>query len=229
MMKINHWFQLGDGGDQRLRFHDVDRVCPQLRQFETHVNDIRQEFQAVDAELLPRLHETEPMHECISNRTPEDWRVGILCLCGRWSGDGQDRFPVTTELLAETPGLVDAFFSVLDPGKTIPPHQGFYAGLLRYQIGVEIPDIDPPTLWLDGESHTWEQGQGVMWDDTFTHSVTNTSPSRRVILIVDVKRPMLGARRVVNWLLVSVVGRVYAELVYRRSFTKDFQGLALPT
>jgi len=40
------------------------------------------------------------------------------------------------------------------------------------------------------EIHTWKEGEGILIDDTFEHEVYNESDGRRVMLIVDIRRPM---------------------------------------
>jgi aspartyl/asparaginyl beta-hydroxylase (cupin superfamily) len=43
---------------------------------------------------------------------------------------------------------------------------------------------------VDKEVHTWKEGEGILIDDTFEHEVYNDSDGRRVMLIVDIRRPM---------------------------------------
>ena len=38
--------------------------------------------------------------------------------------------------------------------------------------------------------HIWKEGEGILIDDTFEHEVYNDSDGRRVMLIVDIRRPM---------------------------------------
>ena len=37
--------------------------------------------------------------------------------------------------------MMTAFFSILAPGKHIPPHRGPYKGLLRYHLGLQVHDV----------------------------------------------------------------------------------------
>ena len=45
----------------------------------------------------------------------------------------------TCRVLEGVPNLLQAFFSVLDPGKSIPLHKGPYLGYLRYHLGLHSP------------------------------------------------------------------------------------------
>ncbi len=50
------------------------------------------------------------------------------------------RYPRTDAVSKRIPGLTAAFLSILSPGKHIPPHRGFYSGVLRYHLGLMVPD-----------------------------------------------------------------------------------------
>jgi beta-hydroxylase len=127
------------------------------------------------------------------------------------------RCPRTAALLRRIPGLYTAFFSVLDPRQVIPPHWGYYKGILRYHLGVVIPNdnadescwlrvnADP---WVDaqqrhkknkqrdtssivkGEVYHWHDGEGIVFDDNYLHDAANLSDQVRVVLWLDLKRPL---------------------------------------
>jgi aspartyl/asparaginyl beta-hydroxylase (cupin superfamily) len=55
-------------------------------------------------------------------------------------------------------------------------------------------------LRADKEVHTWREGEDILIDDTFEHEVDNDSEGRRVMLIVDIRRPMGQLSDAVNQL-----------------------------
>jgi aspartate beta-hydroxylase/beta-hydroxylase len=55
--------------------------------------------------------------------------------------------------------------------------------------------------------HTWREGESILFDDSWNHQVYNTSPERRVVLIVDVVRPMGWPHAWLNWMVVRVLAR----------------------
>jgi aspartate beta-hydroxylase/beta-hydroxylase len=124
----------------------------------------------------------------------------------------QARCPRTSALLGQIPGLLQAFFSILDPGKSIPAHDGPYLGYLRYHLALLVPSVDPPSMRVKDQVHTWQEGRSILFDDSWNHQVYNTSPERRVVLIVDVVRPMAWPLHVINWLVTRVLAR-YSEEV----------------
>lgn len=99
--------------------------------------------------------------------------------------------PDTTKALQEIPGLINAFFSILRPGTHIPPHRGPYAGMLRYHLGVIVPQGDLG-ITVDGSTYRWEEGQSLFFDDSFEHEAWNRTQKLRVILFVDFERPLRG-------------------------------------
>jgi aspartyl/asparaginyl beta-hydroxylase (cupin superfamily) len=46
--------------------------------------------------------------------------------------------------------------------------------------------------------HTWREGESLLFDDSWNHEVVNESDGIRVILIVDILRPMPSP---VQWLI----------------------------
>jgi beta-hydroxylase len=48
--------------------------------------------------------------------------------------------PETARVLKSIPGVKTAFFSILSPGKYIPPHRGPYNGVLRFHLGLIVPE-----------------------------------------------------------------------------------------
>lgn len=91
---------------------------------------------------------------------------------------------------AERAGATSAGFSSLAPGAALAPHRGGNAGVLRYHLCLVS---DPGCrLTLDGamRSHVWTEGADVLFDDTHLHSVAHRGRRARVVLFLDVPRPM---------------------------------------
>ncbi|MBX9790502.1 MAG: aspartyl/asparaginyl beta-hydroxylase domain-containing protein [Pirellulales bacterium] len=128
--------------------------------------------------------------------------------------------PDTCAVLARVPSLMQAFFSILDPGKSIPLHNGPYLGYLRYHLGLRVPKHAPPTLWIADEPYTWREGEAVMFDDSWPHRVENHARELRGVLIIDILRPLPLVPSLVNRLTTQVIvrhtyGRHVADRVRR--------------
>jgi aspartyl/asparaginyl beta-hydroxylase (cupin superfamily) len=213
---LNRAFRRHLGGSQRPAFFDIDATYPALRLLDRNVAVIREELLAVlqDEARIPRYHEISKAETYISGTVdPErSWRVFMLAHVSGGIPTNQARCPRTSALLGEIPGLLQAFFSILDPGKSIPAHDGPYLGYLRYHLALLVPRVDPPSMRVKDQVHTWQEGRSILFDDSWNHQVYNTSPERRVVLIVDVVRPMAWRFHAVNWLVTRILAR-YSEEV----------------
>ena len=85
-----------------------------------------------------------------------------------------------------------AYFSILAPGKHIPPHKGPYKGIIRYQLALSVPKNGECKIIVDDKDCFWEEGKSVLFDDTYTHEVINNTGEVRIALLLDVKREVSG-------------------------------------
>jgi aspartate beta-hydroxylase len=106
------------------------------------------------------------------------------------------RCPRTSELLDSMP-LVrvrehapETLYSVLRAGTHILPHRG----VTNTRLVTHLPLIVPPDcgLRVGGETHLWQSGRCVTFDDTFEHEAWNHSDRDRVVLILDSWNPDLS-------------------------------------
>ncbi|MBB5359767.1 aspartate beta-hydroxylase [Rhodanobacter sp. ANJX3] len=99
----------------------------------------------------------------------------------------------------------ETLFSVLSPGTHILPHRG----VTNTRLVTHLPLIVPAdcALRVGGETHVWEEGRCVTFDDTFEHEAWNKSSETRVVLIVDSWNPDLSeAEREAVADLVGAIG-----------------------
>lgn len=216
---LNAWFRNTIGGDQRPVVFDIDKTIPQLREVEKAFPEIRDEFLAAakNGAVMPTYHQLDPLQRHISAVTPYDWRMFYLYAMGGEAERNAALCPRTMAVLKKVPGLFQASFSILDPGKSIPAHEGPYYGYLRYHLGIEVPADNPPSIRVRDHVHVWKAGQGILFDDSWNHEVINDSAHRRVILIVDVLRPMPPAQHLANRLFALLTRFFYGRYLLRRS------------
>jgi aspartyl/asparaginyl beta-hydroxylase (cupin superfamily) len=83
-----------------------------------------------------------------------------------------------------------AMFSLLAPGKTIPPH----SGVNNTRLLCHLPLIVPPGCWfrVGAETRPWQEGEGFVFDDTIEHEAANPSDRLRVVMIFDLWHPDLS-------------------------------------
>lgn len=208
------------GREHRPVFFDVDAVFPQLRALEAAYPLIRAEWDALsDGGVgMPRYHDVNRPATEISAGTGGDWKVFMLELLGHRPEANRARCPATCAALAQVPNVLQAFFSVLDPGKSIPEHDGPYVGYLRYHLGIRVPRERPPHIRVAGQAYTWQEGEGVLFDDSWPHEVVNHASEPRVVLIVDVPRPLpLLPRLVNNFVLWGLAAPLYGKKVAQKA------------
>lgn len=81
------------------------------------------------------------------------------------------------------------FFSVLQPGTHIPPHNGATNARLTVHLPLIVPD--GCGFRVGDETREWNPGELLIFDDTIRHEAWNRGNSRRVVLIFDIWHPML--------------------------------------
>ena len=72
-----------------------------------------------------------------------------------------------------------------------------------------MPKDKPPKIIVNGQDYVWQEGEAVMFDDSWPHAVVNNAEELRAVLIVDVLRPLPFTGDVVNRLVTNVIGRYF--------------------
>lgn len=217
---FNWLFDFHTGGPRRPVFFDLDRTYPALRALDRNYPAIREELLALlaEKEAIPRYHDLDRMQTYISGTVDADknWKVYYLYAMGEKPSANRDKCPRTAAALDEVPGLFQAFFSILDGGKSVPAHCGPYRGYIRYHLGLVVPEVDPPSIRVKDQVYTWKEGESVLFDDSWEHEVVNKCAADRVVLIVDVRRPMPLPLATLNRLVESVMRLVYGKQILKK-------------
>jgi len=217
---VNGYLSLYTGGKERPAYFDIAKTVPALDTLTKGFPVIKAELDAALREKprFRRYQDVDPGEAKITGTdTAKNWKVFMLYLLGHKPEGNRSLCPQTCALLDKVPGLIQAFFSVLDPGKSVPAHEGPYYGYLRYHLALQVPTESPPKLVVAGQDHVWREGEAVLFDDSHTHEVVNHSPGTRVVLIVDVRRPMPLLPSLLNKFVTDVVARhTYGRSVMKR-------------
>lgn len=121
----------------------------------------------------------------------KDWTIYPLKSYNQSIDEMQKIFPYTSKLINDCTDITTAFFSILKPHKHIPPHKGPTKSILRYHLTLKTPkDNKNCYIIVGGEKYHWVEGEGILFDETFLHEVYNDTDEERVVLFIDVKRPM---------------------------------------
>lgn len=157
-----------------------------------------------DRDLIPAFHEISPDQTRISKG--DHWKTHILYGFGRRIENNCRSCPETAKVLESIPGMMTAWFSMIDPGYHIPPHRGPTKSFVVCHLGLIIPkDKDNCYLRVADRKLTWEEGKCFVFDDTFDHEVRNDTDEHRVVLLVHVERPMRLPGRIVSKLFLALI------------------------
>lgn len=139
----------------------------------------------------------------------------------KWYGDffpsARDLCPRTVELVKSIPSVNAALFTLM-PGKSkLGEHRDPFAGSLRYHLGLMTPNSDDCRIYIDGTPYSWRDGQAIMFDETYVHSVDNATDQDRIILFCDVTRPIRNP-------IVRAINRFTIDHVVKMTMAQNTDG-----
>ncbi|WP_202868126.1 aspartyl/asparaginyl beta-hydroxylase domain-containing protein [Kribbella sindirgiensis] len=192
-------------GDQPFFSTDVFPWIPRLEQQWT---EVRAELDAllVHRSALPNFQDISARQRELSD--DDNWKTFFFAGYGLRMEKNRELCPRTAALLDEVPGLTTAFFSILGPGKHLPEHRGPYKGAVRYHLGLKIPDpASACGIRVGGVTAHWQEGRSLVFDDTYPHEAWNNTTEDRVVLFVDIVRPLTFPYSLMNNLLMWGIAR----------------------
>lgn len=174
-------------------------VLPWSREIEAEWWRIRRELDGIMQwkDALPAFHQIASYVSAIS--ADQSWKTFLLCGYGRRSEEAIRRCPETWRSLRKVPGLKSAMFSIFEPGKHLAPHRGPYNGVLRFHLGLIVPErADRVGIRIADEVHRRREGEALIFDDAYEHEAWNHSEEVRVVVFVDVEKPTRFPARPTN-------------------------------
>ncbi len=176
------------------------------RALEAEWATIRRELDTVleRRDALPNFQDISTDQATITD--DDRWKTYFLYGFGFRAESNCNQCPDTARLVAAVPGMQTAMFSILAPGKYIPDHCGPYKGVLRYHLALKVPR-DAARCWIrvGNVEATWTEGESLMFDDTYEHEVWNDTDEERVVLFLDVIRPLRFPMDVVNRVVLRAI------------------------
>ena len=190
-----------------------------------HWQAIRDEAAAVAAEpdKVPDLNTISPDHQGIAPKGK--WRSFFLYGYGYPVEENIVRCPKTAEAVSRIPNLNSAFFSILKPGTHIPAHRGVTKGLITCHLGLVVPKEGDCRMRVDDQIVHWDEGECLVFDDTYDHEVWNDSDETRVVLLIQIKRPTRFPGNMIGGLFLWAVKRTPFVQEARANIAKWDEGL----
>lgn len=142
------------------------------------------------------------------------WKRFYLKWYGSSLSSAESLCPKTVALLESIPSVKAGMFAMLPPGAKLNAHSDPYAGSLRYHLGLITPNSDECYIRVDGEDYSWRDGEAVMFDETYIHEASNDTDQNRIVLFLDIKRP-------VNFFLVDWFNTLFSRIVMAATASKN--------
>mmetsp|Transcript_3826 Transcript_3826/g.6014 ORF Transcript_3826/g.6014 Transcript_3826/m.6014 type:complete len:308 (-) Transcript_3826:275-1198(-) len=220
------------GGEDRQRFFNKDNF-PLVQDFENHIGEMQAELEYVMKHIpTPQFDKVVPGQGPLNR--DQKWTVFQFRVYNRDLEFNHKLCPVTSALVKKYTDISYAMFSILHGPKYIPPHKGLYSGVLRVHIPLKVPNecsntapsqssSPPPSsvgecyIRVKNETRIWEEGKALVLDDSLEHEVYLNVKAQRVVLFLDIRRPLPILEDLCNRLFlwysryIGVVGFVVEE------------------
>jgi hypothetical protein len=201
LRSLPFWTQW-DGTINRIAYQDAS-VTHAVQHLQQHWTTILQEYQTVAPQLASDYQVGATEHSLHQGHW--DWHSYMLQ--GKVQEVFRSHFSATASLLQElrndhllfegTP-FGYAFFSTLHPHSRIAAHTAPTNFRLRIHLPLIVPTVVPSSNDIDTPAcaiqvgplvREWIPGQALVLDDAYVHAVWNTTPEKRVLLLVDIWHP----------------------------------------
>jgi aspartate beta-hydroxylase len=205
---------------------NTQHYFPEAHRFTSQWQVLREEaMQLIDnIESVPRFHELMPEQYQLSSHGNKEWRMFIVRAYGLDISENMSRVPALANLVRSEPSIKSASISFLAPGKQVPTHTGPFRGITRFYMGLQVPlaqDGEPGvTLTIANQNFRLGNGDALLWDDTYPHSVANNTDQWRIALLLDIYRAdMPGPLRAFT---NSIIGLARLSIKWRGIFPDEF-------
>ncbi len=165
----------------------------------------------IDRSDIPAFGKISPDHRRIAHS--DHWKSFFFEGYGFASEPNRKRCPRTAAMLDQVPGLVVAFFSIMEPGTHVPRHRGLTKAWLNCHLPLVVPRKGRCEMQVADRVVQWREGKWLVFDETNPHEVWNHTDEARVVLFLQVRRPMSTLGR--------IAGRIIYELIRHSSFVQD--------
>jgi len=136
-----------------------------------------------------------------------NWKVFILMAYGKSVVENCMKCPKTYEILKKHKNIKTAMFSVLPPDSSMNLHRGPYKGVLRCLYKLKLNKTNKSVgLFVRDQEIDWKSTECVIFDDTLPHAAWNYSDKDRVVLFLDLVRPLPWHLHLFNILFLYLIG-----------------------
>ena len=186
-------------------------IDPALFPWTAMLRDNWREIRAEAEALLPKMNAVPPLRSVSPDHRriarSDLWKSFFLFGYGYRVEENCRRCPKTAALVARIPHLNSAFFSILLPGTHIKSHRGPTKGLVTCHLGLMVPDGDRCRMQVADRVVGWREGDCLMFDDTYRHEVWHEGDTPRIVLLIQVRRPLRAPGKQIASLFLAGIRR----------------------
>jgi beta-hydroxylase len=180
------------------------RDFPWIADIEANWRVIRRELD----DVIRKMGEVRPFYEISASQSyisGREWKTYFFRSYWSWAEQNCARCPETTRLLKTIPGLQTAFFSIFDGATHLPEHRGNFKGVLRYHLGLIVPEpAEACAIRVGGDLAHWAEGKSLVFDDSHPHEAWNRTNAPRVVLFLDFVRPLPFPISLLNRMAIQI-------------------------
>lgn len=194
-------------------FFDTSYI-PETRYLEDNWKTIKEELLVLlnEQDKIPSFEELDKGQRKLT--VDGRWKTFFLQIYGDYIESNCAKCPKTAEILRKVPGIWTAMFSILEGHKHLPKHVGQFKGFLRYHLGLVVPSGKQSRIVVNNQTRYWEEGKGLLFDDMYEHEVWNDSDSHRIILFLDIERPL-------PYIWLQTLNRKVIETLKKTSYVQE--------
>jgi len=137
-----------------------------------------------------------------------NWTVFFLIAYGNPIESNILKCPKTYSILSKHSNIKTAMFSILPPNSYMEYHRGPYKGVLRCLFKLKLEDKSGDVgLDVMGNTRQWNNTECIIFDDTLQHKAWNHSKGNRVVLFLDLIRPLPFPLSLINRFFLYLISK----------------------
>ncbi|MGE0562681.1 MAG: aspartyl/asparaginyl beta-hydroxylase domain-containing protein [Flavobacteriales bacterium] len=204
------WFSIFD--EKRYAGEETAFYNPQDYEWARYVLDNKEIIINEFKKTIGSKRLFDPYFNYLFSTTDGGWKTIGLKFWSINNYKNQQYFPEITKIINNTPGLISASFSKLEPNSEIIPHNGDSNGFFRCHLGIEIPGKLPECGFeVEGEQSAWKEGELLIFCDALYHKAWNKTEKERYIMIFDIIRKEFEPQK--NKLITTVLASMLLQKV----------------
>jgi beta-hydroxylase len=176
-----------------------------LKDLDSHKSEIIDEYKKVKSAVFGNISQSTAPDKYFKNA---NWNVFFFIAHGSFLYENCSQCPVTFSILKKYKNIKLAMFSTLPPNSTMAPHRGPLKGVLRCLYKLEFKgERNTACLQIKNKIFDWYDNDYIIFDDTLTHNTWNNSDKPRVVLFLDIERPLIFPINLFNKLVLFLVSK----------------------